>query len=128
MYIAFAKKRPVLSADKAVFIVVPPHLAFGHKKLTIKINQPNNITTLLALIFYYLILLSKYLYNISQNLLINNVTIIIPTTINIDVGDVASITINANTATTIIVAHIAAFVFILIYLTKCMHHYLAHQR
>jgi len=54
--IAFAKKSPVLSADNAIFIDIPPHLVLGHNQLTIKINQPNNIIILLALIFYYLFL------------------------------------------------------------------------
>jgi hypothetical protein len=50
---AFAKKRPILSAEKAIFATIPPHLTFGHKKFNTKKNQPNNITTLLALIFYF---------------------------------------------------------------------------
>ena len=52
VYIAFAKKIPVLNAENAIFATVPPHLLFGHTKATVKNNQPNNITTLLAFILF----------------------------------------------------------------------------
>ena len=78
---AFAKKIPVLSADNAIFIVVPPHLLFGHTKLTVKNNQPNNITTLLAFIF----LLFNFIY---PNILI--------TTLPINAIKLSVITIEAN--------------------------------
>jgi hypothetical protein len=38
--------------------VVPPHLLLGHTKATVKNNQPNNITTILAFIF----LLFNFIY------------------------------------------------------------------
>ena len=64
---AFAKKIPLLSADKAIFTTVPPHLLLGHTKFNIKKNQPNNITTLLAFIFYYYFYLTKYTHHHSAN-------------------------------------------------------------
>jgi hypothetical protein len=85
VYIASAKKRPVLSADNAIFTTIPPHLLLGHKKLTIKINQPNNITTLLALIF----LLFNFIYpNIPITTLPTNAKK--PSVITIEVNPIAT--------------------------------------
>ena len=85
MYIAFAKKIPVLNAENAIFATVPPHLLFGHTKATVKNNQPNNITTVLAFIF----LLFNFIY---PNILITTLPInaINPSVITIEANPIAT--------------------------------------
>ena len=57
LYIIFAKKTPVASAENAIFITRPPHLFNGHTKLIIKKNHPITKTILFtAILFKYCIL------------------------------------------------------------------------